>query len=203
MVSKLNFALIFLMIPLLNGCSKKPVLSPVIPEVIPSPFEITAQKLAEESQFKSSNYYLKKAQEIYLRNGQPDKVIQCLIKIGNNFHQMGDNEKAMANFNQALDLLLKHSGYEFAEVAVQFKKLAYIHFSKKEYNQALDLYQKAIKLQLKVFNENHLQIAKTYNSIALIYWNMGETKKAVEYYNKSLSIKMRSANFFHLNFEKK
>lgn len=200
-----NFFWLFLSLIFIlgGGCTRKPLISQIDPEAIPSPFEVTAEKLSEESQFKSSNYYLKKAAEIYERGDQHDRLIQCHIRIGNNYTQMGDHSQAMEHFNRALDLLLKYSGYEYAEIAGHFKKLAYVHLSKKEYDQALDLYQKALKLQLKVFNENHLQIAKTYNSIALIYWNKGDNKRAVEYYNKSLSIKLRSSIFFHVDFEKK
>ena len=195
--------LVIFLTVLLWGCGQKPVLAPVKPVMVPNPFDITAQKLAEEAQYKSSSYYLKKAIEIYQNQEQWDKVIQCHIKIANNYHQMGNDQKAMGHLNQALTLVLKHSGHEFTDLANQFKKLAHTHFSNKDYDKALELYEKALKLQLKVFSENHLQIAKIYNSIALVYWNQGDIRKAKGYYDKSLSIKLRGFYDFQMDLTKK
>ncbi len=194
---------LLVMIIFLQFCTQKPVVSPPQTESIPNPFDQTAQKLAQESQFKSSNFYFKKAMEIYKTSGHWDKVIRCHIHMGSNFQEMGDHQKAMEYFDKSLNLVLKHSGYEYADLANQYKKLAFIYFSKKEYNQSLRLYQKALTLQLQVFNENHLQIAKSFNSIALVYWNMGNTQKATEFYNKSLSIKLRGFSYLQLDFAKK
>ena len=197
----LGFLFIFIFLPW--GCRKKPVQVPVKPVMAPNQFDVTAEKLAEGAQFKSSSYYLKKAIEIYQKQKKWDKVVQCHIKIANNYHQMGNDRKAMDNLNKALSLVLKHSGHEYTDLANQFKKLAHIHFSNKKYDDALELYEKALELQLRVFNENHLQIAKTYNSIALVYWNQGNNRKATEYYNKSLSIKLRGFRYYQMDFTKK
>lgn len=185
------------------GCRQKPVQVPVKPVMAPNQFDITAEKLAKEAQFKSSSYYLKKAIDIYQKQKKWNKVVQCHIKISNNYHQMGNDRKAMDHLNQALTLVLKHSGHEFTDLANQFKKLAHNHFSNKKYGEALKLYEKALELQFRVFNENHLQIAKTYNSIALVYWNQGNKRKATEYYNKSLSIKLRGFQYYQMDFTKK
>lgn len=173
---------------------KSSVVSQNLESIPNEQYENVAQKFADEAQFKSSNYYLKKAIEFYQRHGLWKKVISCHIKIGNNFQQIGSHKKALEHFSQALNLALNHSEYQYTDLVKHFQKMAFKHFNNKEYDLAIDYYNKALSLQLKVFNENHLDVAKIYNSLALVYWNKGNELKAVEYYNKSLSIKLRGFN---------
>jgi len=186
------------------SCTGKPVVISQNSESIPNGhYENVAKKYANEAQFKSSNYYLKKAIEVYKKSGLWKKVISCHIKIGNNFQQIENHKMALEHFNQALNLALNHSEYQYTDLVKNFQRMAFKHFNNKEYDLAIELYNKALAIQLKVFNENHLEVAKNYNSLALVYWNKGDEKKAVEFYNKSLSIKIQGFSQASVDIAKK
>jgi CHAT domain-containing protein/Tfp pilus assembly protein PilF len=155
-------------------------------------YTLKAEELAGESQFSNSNFYLRKAIPIYKNAGNWMKMVECYIKLGNNYKDIDDFKKALEHLDQALNLTLEHLGHKPLSLAKSYIKLAYKYFhQKKDYKKALELYQKALDIEKDVLGENHREVAKIYNSIALLYWNKGNSEKAVTYYNKSFSIKLK------------
>lgn len=119
-------------------------------------------------------------------------MVECYIKLGNNYKDIDDYKKALENLDEALKLTLNFLGHQPLELAKSYIKLAYKYFhQKKEYNKALELYQKALEIEKEILGEDHREVAKIYNSISQVYWNKGNDKKAIEYYNKSFSIKLK------------
>lgn len=185
--------LFFSLLVLINNCAKKvPVSYNRVMTDLSDQYTQKAEKLAGESQFSSSNYYLKKAIPIYKNSGNWIKMVECYIKLGNNFKDIDNYKKALEHLDQALSLTLEHLGHKPLSLAKSYIKLAYKFFhQKKDFKKALELYQKALHIEKEVLGEDHREVAKIYNSIALLYWNEGNQRKAKTYYNKSFSIKLK------------
>jgi CHAT domain-containing protein len=162
-----------------------------------------AGKMAIEGQFKSSNYFYKKAIANFEKKERWEKAIKCYIGLGDNFQSLDDNKSALAHLNLALNLTQKHLGYQPLELAKSFKKLAFKHLQKKDFDQSLELYRKALGIQLEVLGANHQEVAKTYNSISLVHWNRKDSTKAQKMYSKSYSIKLRRSIGVPGNIKKK
>lgn len=191
-----RFLPVLLLFILLGGCSIKeqPVTSPPVEDPrsdISDQYAADAEKMAEEAQYKGSNFYLGKAIELYSEIKEWEKAIQCYIRLGDNYQQLEDFEKAREELNNALDVTRDQMGYKHLELAKSFQKIGYKYLSARQYDRAIEMYDKALLIQLEILGKNHAETAKTYNSIALAYWNKGDSQKAHKNYNKSFSIKLR------------
>lgn len=162
-----------------------------------------AEKMAEYGQYKTSNYFLKKAIERYENSGIWEKAIQCYIKIGANYQKLDESSIALGSLNQALTLSKKHLGYPNLELATNFKRIGYQYLRKGDPKKALESYHKALSIQLDILGENHPEVAKTYNSIALVQWNNKESVDANQSYIRSYSIKLRQYQGVPKNMETK
>lgn len=185
--------LFFSLLLLVSDCAKRvPVSYNRVISDLSDQYTTKADKLAGEAQFVSSNFFLMKAIPIFKNSGNWLKMVECYIKLGNNFKDLDDYKSALENLDTALKLTLNRSGYKSLELAKSYIKLAYEYFhQKKDYNKALELYSKALNIEKEILGENHREVAKIYNSISLVYWNKGDSKNAINYYNKSFSIKLR------------
>ena len=176
-----------------NCAGKKPVRYNRVMTEISDQYTVKAEKLAGEAQYTSSNFYLKKAIPIYKKAGNWLKMVQCYIKLGDNFKDLDEYKKALGNLDLALKLTLNYLGHKPLALAKSYIKLAYKYFhQKKDFEKALELYRKALDIKKEILGENHREIAKIYNSISLVYWNKGDAGRASIYYNKSFSIKLKN-----------
>ena len=189
-----------------TGCAKKePVTVPVKdPRAdLCDQYAVSAEKLAKEAQYRSSNFLLKKAIDIYSQIKNWEKAIQCYIRLGDNFQQLEDFEKAREELNNALEMTRNQMGYKHLELAKSFQKMGFKYLSSGDYDKAIDMYDTALLIQLEILGKNHAEVAKTYNSIALAYWNKGDSQIANENYNKSFSIKLRQFQGIDFDVKKK
>lgn len=175
-----------------GGSASKPETLPMPPlNRLAGQYVKNAKRMAVDGEFKSSNYFLRKAIEKFEQTEHWADAIQCYIQIGDNFQSLDDNAQALGNLNHALDLTKQHLGYQPLELAKSFSKLAYKHLQSGEYDKALELYRKALGIQLELLGEHHPDVAKTYNSISLVYLNKQNPEEAQKNYTKSYSIKIR------------
>jgi CHAT domain-containing protein len=202
--SRILFVLFFLCLAV--GCAKKePVTVPVKdPRAdLSDQYAASADKLAKEAQYRSSNFLLRKAIDIYSQIKNWEKAIQCYIRLGDNYQQLEDFEKARQELNNALDMTRNQMGYKHLELAKSFQKMGFKYLSSGNYDQAIEMYDKALLIQLEILGKDHAEVAKTYNSIALAYWNKGDSQSAHLNYNKSFSIKLRQFQGIDFDVKKK
>lgn len=195
---------VFLLLVLSVNCTKKePFTLPLKETQIETGhrYVMNADKLAKEAQYKSSNYFLEKAIDIYTKIEKWENTIKCYIRIGENFQRMENYDKAGENLNRALELTMNQPGYRDLELAKSFQKMGYKYLSSGEFNRALDMYNKSLLIRIRILGEHNIEVAKTYNSIALAYWNKGDSEKARENYKKSFAIKTH--HFPGINFNVK
>jgi len=187
-----------------GGCAKKkPVVLERPADEVSDRYVRSADEMAKDGQYKTSNFFYKKAIANYEKLETWEKAIKCYIKIGNNYRELEDVKTALGTLNHALDLTENHLGYKHLELAKSFQKLAFKYFRVGNFDKALELYQKALAIQLDVLGKNHPDVAKTYNSIALVYWNKKQPVDANKSYLKSYSIKLRQLNEVPGNLEDK
>lgn len=188
------------------GCAKKePMTVPVKdPRAdLSDQYAASADKLAKEAQYRSSNFLLRKAIDIYSQIKNWEKAIQCYIRLGDNYQQLEDFEKARQELNNALDMTRNQMGYKHLELAKSFQKMGFKYLSSGDYDRAIEMYDKALLIQLEILGKDHAEVAKTYNSIALAFWNKGDSQSAHLNYNKSFSIKLRQFQGIDFDVKKK
>lgn len=187
----------------LGGCAQKAPVKTIPPASRAGDgFTESANDMAKDGQYKTSNFFYKKAIDNYQKAELWDKAILCYIKIGDNYQKLDDAETALGNLNQALKLTRSHLGYQPMELAKGFQKLAFKYMQKKDFQKALELYQKVLAIQLDVLGKDHPETAKTYNSISLIYWNLKKPVDAHTHYTRSYLIKLRQKGDIPKNMDK-
>lgn len=200
--------LVIMLVVMLAGCGKKeePVTIPPVRDPraeLSDQYAADAEKMAKEAQYRSANFYLGKAIEIYSEIKEWEKAVQCYIHLGDNYQQLEDFEKAREELDIALNLTRTQLGYKHLELAKSFQKIGYKYLSSGQYDRAIEMYDKALLIQLEILGKDHAEVAKTYNSISLAYWNKGDSQKAHQNYNKSFSIKLRQFQGVDFDVKKK
>jgi len=184
--------LILLNIFFINRCTSNQIpMQMEITDQVSDQYVKSADKMAKDGQFKTSNFFLKKAINTYENMGIWDKAIKCYIKLGDNFQRLDDVSSALGALNLALDVSKNQLGFQNLELANSFQKLAFKYLQERNFDRALELYEKALAIQLEVLGRDHPEVSKTYNSIALIYWHKKQPLDADKSYQKSYSIKLR------------
>jgi len=183
---------ISLIVFLTGGCAvKTPPKTEVPLESMGDRYNHSADEMAVDGQFKTSNFFYLKAISEYEKNGAWGNIIKCYIKIGDNYQKSDDVATALRTLNQALEISKSKLGYQNLELAKSFQKLAFKYLQDKDYDRALELYQKALAIQLEILDKNHPDIAKTYNSISLVYWHKKQPVEANKNYLASYGIKLQ------------
>ena len=106
------------------------------------------------------------------------------IKTGNNLKKIGQYEKAIEHYQQALTLYRK-LGIEVG-IAVNLNNIGFVYDSWGQYDKAIEYYQQALTINRKLGNED--VIATILNNIGFVYDSWGKYDKAIEYYQQALTI---------------
>ncbi|NJN37655.1 MAG: CHAT domain-containing protein [Acaryochloridaceae cyanobacterium CSU_3_4] len=113
-----------------------------------------------------------------------------LSNIGGTYHTLGESQKALEYYNQALPnyraigdpdgeaFILSNIGGIYDDLGEDHKALAYL-------NQALPLYRAV---------GSRIGEAQTLNNIGKVYYDLGEKQKTLEYYNQALPISRAVGN---------
>ena len=181
-----------LVLLLMGGCASTPAsLTVEPPGQVSDQYVKSADKMADDGQYKTSNFFYRKAIDTYEELEMWEKAIKCYIKLGDNYQKLDDVSTALGTLNRALEVSKTRLGFQNLELARSFQKLAFKYLQDQAFDQALELYRKALAIQLEVLGKDHPEVAKTYNSIALIYWHKKQPGDAELSYIKSYSIKLR------------
>jgi CHAT domain-containing protein/Tfp pilus assembly protein PilF len=193
-----------LFLAVMSGCATKaPVVNQPPVDPMGDQYVANADKMASDGQYKTSNYFYRRAIVNYEKNGTWEEAIKCYIKLGDNYQKLDDVETALGTLNQALRLTKTRLGHQHLALAESFQRLAYKSLRNKEFDRALDLYQKALTIQLEVLGDEHPEVARTYNGIALVYLNKKQVSKANMSYLRSYGIKLLQTQGVPEDMEKK
>jgi CHAT domain-containing protein/Tfp pilus assembly protein PilF len=107
-----------------------------------------------------------------------------LNNIGFVYADLGENQKALKYYNQAL--LLRREVGDYRGEAATLNNIGLVYNSLGEKQRALEYYNQALPLKRAVNDQS--SEATTLNNIGAVYDTLGEKQKALEYYNQALSL---------------
>lgn len=129
-------------------------------------------------------------------------VVDMLANVYNNrgraFKNMGENQQALENLEQALDLKLQVFDEDNARIATLYHNMGVVYATVSDFENAKDRAQKAYQIRLKVFNPDHQLVGSTLHLLGNIERGLGNYEQAFDYIEQSVEInrKQHGANHF-------
>ncbi|MBE7169076.1 MAG: CHAT domain-containing protein [Williamsia sp.] len=120
----------------------------------------------------------------------PDYVTG-LSNLGLLHYKMGQYNKALSPFREALAIRKRVLGEEDLRYATSLNSLAVVYNEMGQFDQALPLSLEVSAVLKKLLGEQHPRYASTLNNLAALYRKMGQYNKALVFYQDALSIKKR------------
>ncbi|WNZ44105.1 tetratricopeptide repeat protein [Leptolyngbya boryana CZ1] len=134
---------------------------------------------------------LRKAISLFERSLQLSRSAQALDKqagsalaLGRIYDLLGEKQKALEYYNQALPLW--HAVENRGGGAMTLNNIGLVYSDLGEKQKALEYYNQSLPLWRAVGNRGGE--AMTLTNIGLVYSDLGEKQKALEYYNQSLPL---------------
>src|ERR1039458_4133616 len=109
----------------------------------------------------------------------------CLHQIGSIYYNLGEPQKALDYYNQALPLL--RAVGDRARQAAMLTNIGNVYADLGEKQKALDHFNQALPLARAV--GGHAIESRMLNNIGVVYADLGEKQKALDYYNQALPLK--------------
>lgn len=107
-------------------------------------------------------------------------------------HALGDYNKAIEYYEQALDSYLKTYGEDHPDVAISRNNLGATWDALGEYEKAIGHYEQALASDLKTYGEDHPDVAIDRNNLGMAWLALGEYKKAIAYLEKALASDLKT-----------
>jgi CHAT domain-containing protein/Tfp pilus assembly protein PilF len=107
------------------------------------------------------------------------------------YYQMGQYDKALPLYEQALAIRKKVLGEEHRGYANSLNNLAILYYQMGQYDKALPLYEQALAIRKKVLGEEHPSYAFSLNNLAALYVEIGQYDKALPLYEQALAIRKK------------
>ena len=89
-------------------------------------------------------------------------------RIGLNYMELNDFDKALDNCSKALDIIT-NAGVDSHDAAATYNSIASIYSRKSEYDDAFDYYLKALSICERAYGDSHSLTATAYANIGLLY----------------------------------
>jgi len=138
-----------------------------------------AEHLRNQSRFREATHLCKSTLEITKNHSVLKEIAYCE-------HQMGEVDRALTYYQQALNLCPAEDEQELASI---YHCLGMLKANKGEVDQAIALYNQSLSIKERI---GYVQgKAATLHELGRIYANKGEVDQAIALYNQSLSIKER------------
>jgi tetratricopeptide (TPR) repeat protein len=109
-------------------------------------------------------------------------------------------EKALENFNKALDLKWEVFGDKHVSMAITLDNISEIYFLKRKYKKSLENKLKALDIFIDNLGEQHVDTAICYRGIAGVYCLSEDYKNADKYYKITEKILRGTVGEKHLEF---
>ncbi|CAF3516994.1 unnamed protein product [Rotaria sp. Silwood2] len=116
----------------------------------------------------------------------------CYTSLGDVARAIGDYDLSITYHKKALEI---HSYVPNNDqlISIAYNKLGAAFRQKKQYEEALEVYQKCLKIEQRKLNENLESdgIATTYYNMGILYEEQDKYDEALKYYNQSLMIRKK------------
>ncbi len=144
-----------------------------------------AEILYRKGNVKEALPFYEEAYEFTKNTGSLKKEeARAINDIGLVYHFIGETDKALIKYNEALNIRLRIIDNE--GLAASFCNIGTIYDTKGDLEKALKYHEKSLKLEEEIGNKNG--VAASISIIGKIYKTQGDLAKALEYYEKSLKI---------------
>ncbi|MEH2049619.1 tetratricopeptide repeat protein [Nostoc sp.] len=141
-----------------------------------------AEDLRDKSRFREAIHLCKSTLEITSNHSVLREIAYCE-------HQMGEVDRALNYYQQALNLC---PAEDEQELALIYHSFGILKANKSEVEEAIALYNQSLEITERIGN---LEVkAATLHQLAILYAHKGEVDEAIALYNQSLEIKERIGN---------
>lgn len=127
----------------------------------------------------------------------PDRT-DYLSELADLAHSLGDYNKAVEYYEQALASYLKTYGEDHPDVAISRNNLGATWDARGEYEKAIGHYEQALASDLKTYGEDHPDVAIDRNNLGMAWLALGEYEKAIAYLEKALASDLKTYGDNHL-----
>jgi CHAT domain-containing protein/Tfp pilus assembly protein PilF len=107
----------------------------------------------------------------------------CLIEAGYSYLDMGNFEKALDLFGDALQANLDLYGPGHVEIGISYVNIGFVYAAQGIDQEALKQFLSALPI---LREQNHSYLGAILNNIGIIYFNQGAFTKALSYYQETL-----------------
>ena len=121
----------------------------------------------------------------------PDRT-DYLSDLADLAHTLGEYEKAVEYYEQALASYLKTYGEDHPGVAISRNNLGATWDSLGEYKKAIGYYEQALASDLKTYGEDHPDVAIDRNNLGMAWLALGDYKKAIGYLEQALTSDLKT-----------
>lgn len=130
--------------------------------------------------------------------------VDLLANVYNNrgraYKNMGENQKALENLEQALDLKLQVFDEDNARIATLHHNMGVVYATISEFDRAKEHAEKAYQIRMKVFNPNHQLVGSTLHLLSNIETALGNYDQAFEYIEQSIEINRKQHGATHFRY---
>ncbi|MEH1775115.1 tetratricopeptide repeat protein [Nostoc sp.] len=137
---------------------------------------LLANRLQNQSRFREAIYLCKSTLEITKNHSVLREIAYCE-------HQMGEVDRALNYYQQALNLC---PAEDEQELALIYHDFGILKASKGEVDEAIALYNQSLEITERIGNVQGK--AATLHQLGILYANRGEVDQAIALYNQSLEI---------------
>lgn len=160
----------------------------------------TYSEQENQENFDKALEYLKnslKNYRIIYKNEPSLKEANCYNNIGIIFHKRRQYDKALYNYQQALNIQENSSNVVAPQaIARSYNNIGSLYSDKNMLDSALFYLNRSLNLRLKVGGENTKEVALCYNNIGGVYGRMNE-EKALSYFEKAMQIQESILDSLH------
>lgn len=118
-------------------------------------------------------------------------------QLGYNCKQLGDLSKALNEYQNSLDIELKHYSSDDSHLTPIYSNMGEIYRLKHDLTRALEYFQRALTIEQQSKEPDQLKIASYYNNIGMVFSEQGRHTKALENYENTLKIKLKQLPKYH------
>jgi tetratricopeptide (TPR) repeat protein len=121
----------------------------------------------------------------------PDRT-DYLSDLADLAHTLGEYQKAIEYYEQALASDLKTHGEDHLDVAINRNNLGATWDALGQYKKAIGYYEQALASDLKTYGEDHPDVAIDRNNLGMAWHALGEYKKAIDYLEQALASDLKT-----------
>jgi len=111
-----------------------------------------------------------------------------LNEFGMILYDVGDSQKAIKCYEQALEIDREIYGEKHPDVATRLSNLGLAWDSLGDPKKAIGYFEQALEIDREIYGEKHPDVATRLNNLGLAWNSLGDSKKAIEYFEQALSI---------------